>query len=294
MKVGIFGQFYHQNSERAIQNVLDTLLDTGVEVWVEKNFLELIRHHKGIDTNVQTFSSFTELDNSYDFFFSIGGDGTILRSITYVRDLGIPIVGINTGKLGFLATIQKQKVAESIHQILSGNYKTSERGLIAIDTQTERSEIGELNFALNEIAINRKNSTSMIKVETRVDNEHLGSYWSDGLIISTPTGSTGYSLSCGGPILSPDTHSFILTPIAPHNLNVRPFVLPDDKEIELVVSGREDRFLLSLDSRTATLPMESVVRVKKAPFTIKLVQLSQDSFLNTLREKLLWGEDKRN
>lgn len=294
MKVGIFGQFYHKNSERSIQNVLDTLLQTGIEIWVEKNFLELIRHHKGIDTNVNTFSSFTELDRSYDFFFSIGGDGTILRSITYVRDLGIPIVGINTGKLGFLATIQKQQVAESIDQIINGNYKISERSLISIETGVDSDEIGELNFALNEIAINRKNSTSMIKVDTYVDGEHLGSYWSDGLIVSTPTGSTGYSLSCGGPILSPDTNSFVLTPIAPHNLNVRPFVLPDEKQIELQVSGREDRFLLSLDSRTATLPIETVIKVKKASFTIKMVQLPQDSFLNTLREKLLWGEDRRN
>ena len=294
MKVGIFGQFYHKNSERSIQNVLDALLETGVEVWVEKNFLELIRHHKGIDTNVQTFSSFTELDHSYDFFFSIGGDGTILRSITFVRDLGIPIVGINTGKLGFLATIQKQMVGESINQIINGNFKTSQRSLIAVETDTENDQIGELNFALNEIAINRKNSTSMIKVETRVNHEHLGSYWSDGLIVATPTGSTGYSLSCGGPILSPDTHNFILTPIAPHNLNVRPFVLPDNKEIELTVSGREDDFLLSLDSRTATLPIGTTIRLKKAPFSIKLVQLSQDSFLNTLREKLLWAEDRRN
>lgn len=294
MKVGIFGQFYHKNSERSIQNVLDALLQTGIEIWVEKNFLELIRHHKGIDTNVNTFSSFTELDSSYDFFFSIGGDGTILRSITYVRDLGIPIVGINTGKLGFLATIQKQRVAESIDQIINGNYKISERSLISIETGLDVDEIGELNFALNEIAINRKNSTSMIKVDTCVDGEHLGSYWSDGLIVSTPTGSTGYSLSCGGPILSPDTNSFVLTPIAPHNLNVRPFVLPDEKQIELQVSGREDRFLLSLDSRTATLPIETVIKVKKASFTIKMVQLPQDSFLNTLREKLLWGEDRRN
>jgi NAD+ kinase len=294
MKIGIYGQFYHKYSEQSIQHILNALKKTGIEVAVEKNFLKLIKHHEEIDTNVATFSSFTELDHSYDLFFSIGGDGTLLKSITFVRDLGIPIVGINTGRLGFLATIQKEKIAESIDQIVSGNFTISERSLLAIETSPESDEIGDLNFALNEIAVNRKNTTSMIKVETFVNGEHLTAYWSDGLIISTPTGSTGYSLSCGGPIMDPSSNSFVLTPIAPHNLNARPFVIPDDSEIALKVSGREKSYLISLDSRVATLKNKTEIRIKKAPFTIKLAQLKEDSFIKTLRGKLLWGEDKRN
>ncbi len=294
MKIGIYGQFYHKYSEQSIQHILNALKKTGIEVAVEKNFLELIKHHEEIDTNVATFSSFTELDQSYDLFFSIGGDGTLLKSITFVRDLGIPIVGINTGRLGFLATIQKEKITKSIAQIVSGNFTISERSLLAIETHPESDEIGDLNFALNEIAVNRKNTTSMIKVETFVNNEHLTAYWSDGLIVSTPTGSTGYSLSCGGPIMDPSSTSIVLTPIAPHNLNARPFVIPDDSEITLKVSGREESYLISLDSRIATLKNHTEIRIKKAPFTIKLAQLKEDSFIKTLREKLLWGEDKRN
>ena len=294
MKVGIFGQFYHEHSEQPIQLFLDALKKTEVEVAVEKNFLELIKHHDGIDTNVATFSSFTELDKSYDLFFSIGGDGTLLKAVTFVRDLGIPIVGLNTGRLGFLATIQKEKIEDSIADLIAGKFKISERSLLAIETTPASTEIGELNFALNEIAINRKNTTSMIKVETFVDDEHLASYWSDGLIVSTPTGSTGYSMSCGGPIMDPGSNSIVLTPIAPHNLNARPFVIPDNAEITLKVSGREKSYLISLDSRIATLQDDTEIRIKKAGFSIKLAQLKEDSFIKTLREKLLWGEDRRN
>ncbi len=294
MKVGIYGQFYHEHSEQSIQHILNALKQTNVDIAVEKNFLELIKHHKEIDTNVATFSSFTELDHSYDLFFSIGGDGTLLKSITFVRDLGIPIVGINTGRLGFLATIQKEKIVESIAQIIAGNFTISERSLLEIQTDPQSDEIGDLNFALNEIAINRKNTTSMIKVETMVNNEHLTSYWSDGLIISTPTGSTGYSLSCGGPIMDPASQCMVLTPIAPHNLNARPLVIPDDVEITLKVSGREKSYLISLDSRIATIEDHAIIRIRKASFTIKLAQLQDDTFIKTLREKLLWGEDKRN
>lgn len=294
MKVGIFGQFYHEHSEQHIQLFLDALKKTDAEVAVEKNFLELIKHHDGIDTNVATFSSFTELDSSYDLFFSIGGDGTLLKAVTFVRDLGIPIAGLNTGRLGFLATIQKEKIEHSITELVAGNFNISKRTLLSIETNPHCDEIGELNFALNEIAINRKNTTSMIKVETFVDSEHLISYWSDGLIVSTPTGSTGYSLSCGGPIMSPGSETIVLTPIAPHNLNARPFVIPDDSEITLKVSGREESYLISLDSRIATLNDETEIRIRKAPFRIKLAQMKEDSFIETLREKLLWGEDKRN
>ena len=294
MKIGIYGQFYHKNSETHIQAILNALQSKGVEIVVEKNFLALMRENQSFHTDLSNLVSFTKLDTSYDLFFSIGGDGTILKSITFVRDLDIPIVGVNTGRLGFLATIQKQDVTSSITEILEGNYYISERSLLSIETSPSNKEITPLNFALNEVAVNRKNTTSMIKVETTINSEYLTSYWSDGLIVSTPTGSTGYSLSCGGPVIEPSNESIILTPIAPHNLNVRPLIVPDNSVVTLKVSGREDTHLVSLDSRIVTLENETVITIKKAPFTIKFVQPIEESFIKTLRKKLLWGEDKRN
>ncbi|TDI81813.1 MAG: NAD kinase [Bacteroidetes bacterium] len=294
MKIGIFGQFYHEHAEKYIQLILSALQSYNAEVYIEANFLEILKEHKGISSDVKTMDTFTNLDASYDLFFSIGGDGTILKSVTFVGDLGIPIVGINSGRLGFLATLQKENITESIHKIMKRDYSISERSLLSIETEPPNSQFESLNFALNEIAVNRKNTTSMIKVETKVNDEYLTAYWSDGLIVATPTGSTGYSLSCGGPVIDPGTNSFVITPIAPHNLNARPLVIPDDWTISLKVSGREESYLVSLDSRIATLKNETVITIKKSPFTIKLVQLLGDSFLKTLRKKLLWGKDKRN
>lgn len=294
MKIGIYGQFYHKNSEIYIQMLLDALQKKAAEVLIEENFLEIINRNQEITKNFSGFATFTELNATFDLFFCIGGDGTILKAVTFVADLGIPIVGINTGRLGFLATIQKEEMTESLNQILEGEYSISERSLLTVETLPEFAEIHPLNFALNEVAVNRRNTTSMIKVETYVNDKYLTSYWSDGLIVATPTGSTGYSLSCGGPVIDPAAKNIVLTPIAPHNLNARPLVIPDTSIISLKVSGREDSFLVSMDSRIATLENETTILIKKAPFTIKLLQLHDDSFINTLRKKLLWGEDKRN
>ncbi|WP_405208258.1 NAD kinase [Aquimarina sp. LLG6339-5] len=294
MKIGIYGQFYHEKSGIYIQQLLEALDKNNIEVVIEKNFLELIDLHDDIDKSYSHFSTFEELDHSYDLFFSIGGDGTILRTITYVRDLGIPIAGINTGRLGFLATIQKEEIEDTIDLILDKKYYISPRTIVTIDTVPPSNKFGVLNFAMNEIAVSRRNTTSMITVHTSLNDEFLNSYWADGLIVSSPTGSTGYSLSCGGPVMMPDAESMVLTPIAPHNLNARPLVIPDDKEVKLQVSGREDTYLVSLDSRIHTLPNETTVVIKKAPFKINMVVLEGDSFLKTLRKKMLWGEDKRN
>lgn len=294
MKIGIYGQFYHENAEIYIQMLLDALQKREAEVLIEENFLEIINRNQDITKNFSSCSTFTELDKSFDLFFSIGGDGTILKAVTFVTDLGIPIVGINTGRLGFLATIQKEEMTESLNQILEGEYTISERSLLTVETFPQSDEILPLNFALNEVAVNRRNTTSMIKVETHVNDKYLTSYWSDGLIVATPTGSTGYSLSCGGPVIDPQASSLVLTPIAPHNLNARPLVIPDSSTVSLKVSGRENTFLVSMDSRIATLENETTIIIKKAPFTIKLLQLQDDSFIKTLRKKLLWGEDKRN
>jgi len=294
MKIGIYGQFYHENSETYIQHILTALDKKNAEIVIEENFLKILTEHEDISKNFSGYKTFKKLDKSYDLFFSIGGDGTILKSVTFVRDLGIPIVGINTGRLGFLATIQKEKISESITKILNGEYSISERSLLTITTQPNNEEITSLNFALNEVAVNRKNTTSMIKVETKLNNNYLTSYWSDGLIVATPTGSTGYSLSCGGPVMDPSTNTFVITPIAPHNLNARPLIIPDNSTISLKISGREQSFLVSLDSRIITLENETTLIITKASFTINLVQLSDDSFIKTLRKKLMWGEDKRN
>lgn len=294
MKIGIYGQFYHKNADTSVEKLLDYLLEQDVQVLIETNFFKLINQELASDNYQDSFKVFEELDASFDVLVSIGGDGTILRAITYVKDLGIPIVGINTGRLGFLATIQEDAIEDAMHHILNKNYNISERTLLQIETFPENSDLKELNFALNEIAVSRKNTTSMITVETLLNDEYLTSYWSDGLIVSTPTGSTGYSLSCGGPVITPGANSLVLTPIAPHNLSARPLVIPDSTEIKLKVNGREDNFLVSLDSRIATLSNDTLIVVKKASFSIKMIELNQESFLDTLRKKLLWGEDKRN
>ena len=294
MKVGIYGQFYHKEAARYVQELLNILGQKKIEVIIEKNFLNLIKANDQIHVNYDHFSTFKELDSSYDLFFSIGGDGTILKTATYIRDLNIPIAGINTGRLGFLATITKEEIAQSIDKILEGKYQISNRSLLQATIEGDDDSLGDLDFALNEIAVNRKNTASMISITTHLDGEKLTNYWADGLIIATPTGSTGYSLSCGGPVIAPATSSIILTPIAPHNLNARPLVIPDDTTITLQVSGREEQHLISLDSRIIKLNNDTIVTLRKAPFTIKLIMLEGESFLKTIREKLLWGEDKRN
>ncbi len=292
MKIAVYGQNYAKDStQKAFEILLDVLLDNKVGVYVESDFLKQQSVEMQQSSAIRKFS---ELDNSFDLLISIGGDGTILRAITYVRDLGIPIVGINTGRLGFLATIQTDEIESALAEIFNGKYKISERTLLSVTTKPGSNVIGETNFALNEIALSRKNTTSMITVETHLDGEYLTSYWADGLILSTPTGSTGYSLSCGGPVITPETNNFALTPIAPHNLSARPLIIPDKTTVTFKVDGREDQFLMSLDSRIVTLPNTTIVTIQRASFVIKMVERLEETFLDTLRKKLLWGEDRRN
>lgn len=294
MKVGIYGQFYHTNAGTYIAQLLELLKRKNINVVIEKDFLELIHLNRTIAEDYSHFSTFDELNNSFDLFFCIGGDGTILKSINYIRNLDIPIVGINTGRLGFLATIQKEEIKDSLETILQKNFSISQRSVLNISTNPPSHDPVFKNIALNEIAVSRKNTTSMITVDTWLNDQYLNSYWADGLIVSTPTGSTGYSLSCGGPVIMPDAASIIITPIAPHNLNARPLVIKDDTKITLRVSGREESHLVSMDSRIATLENDTEIIIEKAPYTINLVELNGDSFLQTLRKKLMWGEDKRN
>ena len=291
MKVAIYSQYPKKQSKDSLKALTKELLSIDASLYLESGFFNDIKAEL---SNPSVYNTFKTLDKSFDLLVSIGGDGTILRAITFVQDLNIPIIGINTGRLGFLATIQPEDIKEAIQDIYNKEYTLSKRTLLSIETYPKNSDIKDLNFALNEIAVSRKNTTSMITVETKLNGEFLTSYWSDGLIIATPTGSTGYSLSCAGPVITPDTTSFVLTPIAPHNLSARPLVIEDSFTIELKVSGREDNFLVSLDSRIATLSNDTIITIKKAPFTINMIELNSESFLTTLRKKLLWGEDKRN
>lgn len=294
MKVAIYGQYYQISTEPIIKKILNFFKSKQVELVIEKDFLEMIYDKKLITKNYHTFSSYKDLDSSFDMMISIGGDGTILRAATMVRDSGIPILGINAGRLGFLAKVQKENINGFLQLVLDKKYTLSQRSLISLHCSPNNEDFEDINFAMNEISINRKETTSMITIETFLDGEYLNSYWADGLVVSTPTGSTGYSMSCGGPILTPAVKSFIITPIAPHNLNARPMVIPDDTEVTLKVSGRENYYLVSLDSRIATVPNESVLTLRKTPFHINMIEIPDETFLHTLRTKLNWGDDRRN
>ena len=293
MKIAVYGPLYNERSKSTIKILIEYLKNRSVDVFFEKDFYESVLKISNIDIESFRCDTFKSLDTSFELLISIGGDGTILRAITYVKDLNIPIVGINTGRLGFLATIPMNTVEKALDEIFEGNYRISKRSLLAI-TVGEGEAVFDLNFALNEITVSRKNTTSMISVETWLDDEYLTSYWADGLIVSTPTGSTGYSLSCGGPVIMPESDSFVLTPIAPHNLNARPLVISSNKIIKLKVSGREDEHLVSLDSRIKTLPNNTTITIQKAPFNMHMIELKDERFIETLRKKLLWGADQRN
>jgi NAD+ kinase len=294
VKIAIYGQYYQNSTEPIIRDIFVYLNARHVELIIEAEFLSVLYAKGLLKKEYNTFSGHSQLDSSVDILLSIGGDGTILRAATLVRDSGIPILGINAGRLGFLASGQKDDVGAFLQLVLDRQYTISERTLLSLRGNPEIGELAELNFAMNEVSVSRKDSTSMITIETSLNGEYLTSYWADGLIISTPTGSTGYSLSCGGPVLTPKVKTLVMTPIAPHNLNARPLVIPDDTEIRLKVSGREDKYLVSLDSRIAAVPNESVLTIAKTPFKIRMAELPGHSFLKTLRSKLLWGEDKRN
>jgi NAD+ kinase len=290
MKIAIYGLSGDNISKKIFLELLSIAKIHDIELVVEKEFSSIISN-KNYSNKI--FISHKDLDRTYDLMITIGGDGTLLRSITYVRDLGIPIMGINTGRLGFLATLKQEMLHSELNKILFGEYDIKERSLLEVSVNN-KPNFSDFNYALNEVSVGRKNTTSMIEIKTVLDGEYLNTYWADGLIISTPTGSTGYSLSCGGPIMSPSSQTFSITPIAPHNLNARPLIISDETIIELSVKGREESHLLSLDSKIISLKNNTVIKIKKASFKIKLASLQNISFYKTLRNKLLWGEDKRN
>lgn len=289
-KIAIYGQYLQDDSLSTITSVLEQLQLRDCKVYIEQDYVALI----GNKVELNIAGTFKSLDTSYDLMISIGGDGTILRAVSYIGKLNIPVMGINTGRLGFLATLQSEELELAFTLLFNKKYRLSKRSLITATSQHSENHLAPDNFALNEVTVSRQNTTSMIQIETHLNGELLTSYWADGLIVSTPTGSTGYSLSCGGPVISPDTEALVITPIAPHNLNARPLVIPDDTVITVKVMGRENEFLASLDNRIASYPDETEITLKKADFTIDLIELEHVSFIKTIRHKLLWGEDKRN
>ena len=304
-KVAIYGYYRSEKSFTYLLLLLDILLKHKIEILFQRDFYEKLLKHRKFSKEqpefllqsypvFKTFTSYHDLPDDTNVFFTYGGDGTILRALTYIRDKGIPIFGINAGRLGFLATVQKEQLEKAVNQYLKGQYTISERNLVAIETQPVHADIQKMNFALNELVVNRKNTTAMINIDAYIDEEYLATYWADGLIVSTPTGSTAYSLSCGGPIMVPEAMNFIINPIAPHNLTVRPLVVPNEHLIKLKVSSREPEFLISLDSRVYSLPIDTEISIYTAPFIIKLIQFKENSFIKTLQKKLLWAKDERN
>jgi NAD+ kinase len=291
MRIGIHGMDFQNKSARFIEKVLEVMKQKKVEVWVSDKVLKQIRSSRLSNYKIKTFDHEGHLRN-LDFFFSLGGDGTMLESVTYIGKSEIPILGINTGRLGFLATTRREDMEAALDSLLKGDYKIDTRSILKLISMPKL--FGSLNFALNDFTIMKKDTSSMITVHVYVDGVLLNSYWADGIIVSTPTGSTGYSLSCGGPLVYPKSESFIITPVSPHNLGTRPIVLSDKSEISFQIEGRSKRYLVSLDSRFETIDDSVKLRVKRENFSAKLIQLPGQNYFDTLRQKLNWGLDLRN
>jgi NAD+ kinase len=292
MVIALFGRAVSPDNLKYVQRVIDKLVLKKSGLIVYQPFFESLRDQVMFPEDVVLFHDEEGIKGKADFFFSIGGDGAILEALTFVRDSGIPIMGINIGRLGFLSSISKDEILPAIDKVLDRDYQLESRVLIRL-TQP-KDLFGDLSYALNEITITRNDTTSLIVLHVYIDDKFLNSYWADGLIIATPTGSTAYSLSCGGPILTPGSENFVLTPIAPHNLTVRPVVIPDKSKIRIIVEGREDQFLLGLDSRKAIIYSNFELLVEKEDININLLQMKGRDFFMTIREKLKWGLDTRN
>jgi NAD+ kinase len=292
MTIAIFGSPYPEHFSKYIQHLIKKLETEHINLIVEEEFSVFLENNIRFNKSIVTFNSYETLKNKADFLFSIGGDGTLLKAVTYVRDSNIPILGINTGRLGFISSVSADQIDEAITDVLKGDYKINER--ILLELSTSKQLFKDKNFALNEVAVSKKDTSSMIRIDAYVDDEFLNTYWADGLVVSTPTGSTGYSLSCGGPIITPGTDNIIITPNAPHNLNVRPIVVDGNSVVKLKVEDREQLALVSLDSRSRAFDSETELIIKKASFKTKLVQPQNNSFISTIRHKLMWGLDKRS
>lgn len=293
MKVAVFGTTVSDSFVPVLNEFFGFLKANNIEVQLFQPFYYfLVDELKAEPFYTSFFSSYFDFDNSCDFIFSVGGDGTFLHSVLNIRNFDIPVVGVNSGRLGFLADISENQVQNALSQIFNHNYAIIERSMLQVDFCGMNNL--DFNFALNEMTVLKTDTSSMINIYAYLGKELLNNYWADGLIIATPTGSTAYSLSVGGPILTPDSENFVITPLAPHNLTVRPLVVPDNYEIELKIEGRGTHFLTSLDFRSVAVDLSTIIKIKKAGFKLKTLQLPDQTFFSTLRNKLMWGIDRRN
>ncbi len=292
MKIAIYSRGIENNQLQDISLLLNEITSYGAEAIFFQDFFNQIYAAINIEGKYSTFSSGEEMDSNIDCMISLGGDGTLLDTVTLVKDSGIPILGVNYGRLGFLANIGKEELHTAFDALANRKYVLDKRTLIHLDANIPL--FGETPYALNEFSLHKKDSSPMIKIHTYLNGEFLNTYWADGLIVATPTGSTGYSLSCNGPVVFPDSASFVITPVAPHNLNIRPIIVPDNTIVSFEIEGRTDGFLCTLDSRREIVTKEIQLAVKKENFGINLIRLNENNFLQTLRNKLSWGLDKRN
>ena len=291
MRIAVHGKEFNRQSAPLIARLFEILSQNKIDFIVSAKFSVYLRGAAFRKFKIRTFSSEATL-KKIDVLISIGGDGTLLESITYIGKDEIPVLGINTGRLGFLATISKDDMEAALIKVFTGAYILDKRAVLKLETN--KPVFGKLNFALNDFSVVKKDSSSMITIHTYIDGEFLNSYWADGIIVSTPTGSTGYSLSCGGPLIFPRSGNFVITPVSPHNLTVRPIVVPDGSEITFRVEGRSKKFLVSLDSRIASVDASIKLKVTKGDFKVNLIQLEGEHYFKTLRQKLNWGLDVRN
>lgn len=292
MKAAIFGKNFNENFKSSLNKFFDILKENKVELMIYEPYFRFISENCSFAPDVYTLYNEPFTDDLPDLVFSIGGDGTFLDTVSYVKDKEIPIAGINSGRLGFLANISKDDIPKALKAIFENRFTLENRTLLEVNT--DKKYFSEFNFALNEVTVLKRDSGSMITINVFVNGEFLNTYWADGLILSTPTGSTAYSLSLGGPIVVPGSSNFIITPVAPHNLTVRPIVLPDNCDITIKVTGRAENYLLSIDSRSVVAEKNTEICVKAASFKIKTVRIEGNSFFNNIRDKLMWGFDKRN
>jgi len=290
MRIAIHGRPFRDDAANHVKELYNYLKSRGAQVITYAPFYNYLEE-TGITVHGEQYSEKEDLSGT-DFLMSVGGDGTLLEAVTYVGKLQIPILGINIGRLGFLATTQGEEIKKAVDALYSKDFKYDDRMLIKL--VSDEDIFGGVNFGLNELTILKRDSSSMIVVHTYIDGEYLNSYWADGLIISTPTGSTGYSLSCGGPLMLPQLNNFIIAPVSPHNLNVRPMIVSDKSEISFKIEGRSNYFLVSLDSRSKIVSAATKIAVKKEDFKARLVELKGYNYFQTLRNKLNWGLDLRN
>ena len=292
MRIAIYSRGLEADQQNGIKLLLSELAAYKIEPVIYQDFFNQFYSVINFGEKYSTFNSPEDLIDDIECIISLGGDGTLLDTVTFVRDTGIPVLGINYGRLGFLASIGKDELHTAVEALVKRTYMLDKRTLLHLDANMPL--FGKVPYALNEITIHKKDTSPMIKIHTYLNGEFLNTYWADGLIVATPTGSTGYSLSCNGPVIFPESASFVITPVSPHNLNIRPIIVPDNTIISFEIEGRTDGFLCTLDSRREIVDKDVQLAVKKETFGINLIRLNENNFLQTLRNKLSWGLDKRN